>query len=68
MYLKIIAILCNIDLMYAHITYGNYDLIMIPLLILTPLGPSTEVLTMAHSSGAGGGGQSLLPLGEGEMN
>lgn len=67
-YRKIIAILSNIDLMCAHITYGNYYLIMIPLLILTLCGPATEGLTMAGSAGTGGGGLNLLPLGEGEMN
>lgn len=47
----------------AHSTHGSLDLIVIPLLILTPLGPGVESLTIAGCVGTGGVGMNVLALG-----
>lgn len=41
----------------------NHGSIVIPLLILTSLGPGIELLTLAGCVGTGGSGMGLLALG-----
>lgn len=61
--------MCNYtDKLFAHSTCGNINLIVMPLLILTSLGPDNESIAIAGCVGSGAAGMNLLAVGGEKRN